>query len=68
MSKKHFIKLADIVREHNRLYPDDQFSENQLESLGDFCRSMNGSFMRDRWLGYIAGECGSSGGAIRKAS
>ena len=34
--------------------------------IADFCRSQNPRFNRDRWLDYIAGECGPNGGAVRK--
>ena len=28
----------------------------------DFCQRQNGNFKRDRWLSYIAGDCGPNGG------
>jgi hypothetical protein len=65
MSKKDFIALADAIREHNADYCDDQFTEAQIDSLANFCRSQNYHFMRDRWLSYIAGECGPNGGTIK---
>lgn len=58
MSKKNFIAFAD----HIRLSPVP-FSQEQIELLADFCKSQSGAFMRDRWLGYIAGENGPNGGA-----
>lgn len=72
MTKKHFIQLADAIREHNRLLSHitgggvDKFSQSHLDALADFCRSQNSAFMRERWMDYIAGECGPSGGAIKK--
>lgn len=66
MSKKHFIELANRIMEHNRLYPVDKFSQNQLATLAGFCARQNGNFLRDRWLGYIAGECGPGGGKPKK--
>ena len=33
-----------------------------LPVLADFCQAQNPNFKRDRWLGYIAGECGPYGG------
>ncbi len=65
MSKKDFIALADAIREHNQhLAPDDKrFEAGHLDTLADFCKSQNSNFMRDRWLSYIAGECGPNGGA-----
>jgi len=74
MSKRHFIALADVVRTLRPVYisahPDDQMRfAGQLDSwkamrnaLGDFCQQQNGNFNRDRWLAYIAGECGPNGG------
>ena len=66
MSKKHFIKLADAIREENM--HGHAFSEAQIECLAEFCRQQNYNFKRDRWIAYINGECGSNGGAIRKAA
>lgn len=66
MSKKHFIALADAIRAHNLMpiYPGQQwFSDDQIETLADFCQSQNGNFKRDRWIGYIKGENGPNGGA-----
>lgn len=55
MSKKDFIALADEIR-HDGLTPE------QLDSLASFCKRQNSNFMKDRWLGYIAGTNGPSGG------
>jgi hypothetical protein len=71
MTKKHFIELADAIRDHNRIANnrlkngDDSlapFTPEQLGTLAHFCRLQNSGFMRDRWLAYIAGECGKNGG------
>jgi hypothetical protein len=72
MSKKHFIALADVLREHNRIatmYLDSSgvpgvplFSPSQIHALADFCQAQNRQFNRERWLAYIAGECGPNGG------
>jgi hypothetical protein len=69
MSKKDFIALADEIQEHNRIaaHPANadrtqQFNADQLETLATFCKRQNPNFMRGRWLGYIAGECGKNGG------
>jgi hypothetical protein len=63
MTKKHFIALADAIREHNRLYSQygDGFTEIYLNTLADFCESQSLRFNRQRWLDYIAGECGPGG-------
>jgi hypothetical protein len=74
MLKKTFIALADAIREHNRainrMHHGDlsmhPFLSDQIETLADFCQSQNGQFNRERWLGYIAGENGPSGGAVKK--
>jgi len=66
MSKKDFIALADAIREYNAT-PENvhmPFDAYQLEHLADFCQSQNSRFMRDRWLGYIAGTNGKNGGKV----
>lgn len=64
MSKKDFVALADQIRYHNahepRKYP---FGPDQIQTLANFCQSQNPDFNRERWLGYIAGTNGPSGGA-----
>lgn len=67
MTKKHFIALADMIREHNNCAATkdgifDKFTEMQLIALAEFCRDSNPRFNRSRWLAYIAGECGPNGG------
>lgn len=66
MSKKDFIALADVIKEHNERDPfrNFAFSGDQIQVLADFCQSQNPNFDRDRWLGYIAGENGPNGGKI----
>jgi hypothetical protein len=69
MSKKDFIALADNIRSFNlgcaHLLPGQQFSELHLANLADFCRSQNPAFNRERWLGYIKGQNGPSGGKVK---
>ena len=66
MSKKHFIALADAIREHNRRHIRiNQFTEEHIETLAQFCRSQNYNFKDGRWRDYIAGECGPSGGSVK---
>jgi hypothetical protein len=36
------------------------------ELPADFCQSTNPRFNRERWLAYIAGECGPNDGTVRK--
>jgi hypothetical protein len=66
MSKKNFITLADMIREHNqKCEAPAYFTYSQLLAIADFCKSQNPNFMRERWLDYIAGNCGKNGGAIK---
>lgn len=67
MTKKHFIELADTIRIYNR-FASEPFTQRQIAELADFCKSQNCNFNRERWLDYIAGECGKNGGTIKKAS
>ncbi len=69
MTKKHFIALADAIREFNQYTLEgsktaNHFDTQQISVLADFCRSSNPNFNRERWLSYIAGECGPNGGTI----
>jgi hypothetical protein len=64
MSKKHFIALADAIRIHNNVFGafGERFTSQQIELLADFCKQQNPNFNRERWISYIAGECGPNGG------
>jgi hypothetical protein len=70
MSKKHFIELADMIREHNNRNPFNrqEFTPDQIATLAEFCKSQNSAFMRDRWIAYINGECGKNGGKVKVAA
>ena len=67
MTKKHFIELADKVARHNRYANelDTKFTTEQINVLASFCAEMNPRFNRQRWLDYIAGKCGPSGGKLK---
>ena len=71
MTKKHFIALADALKrntpdpESNALEDEQPFFQNIVNDIADFCQSQNPQFNRERWLDYIAGKCGSNGGAIK---
>ena len=65
MSKKDFIALADIIRKVNADDSATPFTDFQIDELADFCQSQNPNFDRYRWLDYIAGRCGPSGGAVK---
>lgn len=71
MSKKHFIALADALR---RSKPElslgcaDSISRlaqwnADVTAIADECKRENYAFNRQRWLGYINGDNGPSGGA-----
>lgn len=62
MTKKHFIALADAIKNMAKGY---EFEEHHLKVLADFCEETNPRFNRSRWLGYIKGECGKNGGRIK---
>ncbi len=66
MTKKHFIALADAIREHNKLTVVKPFDKDQLDTLGMTLRSINPNFKHERWLGYIAGTNGKNGGKVTK--
>lgn len=68
MNKKQFIALANAIREHNARESNNstRFSNAAIETLADFCKQQNSNFKRERWLSFIAGECGPNGGSIKK--
>lgn len=82
MSKKDFIALAEMVKATqpdmgipvSLSTPQAHAEKNGAQAqwlkmrdeLADFCRSQNYAFDRSRWLGYIAGENGPSGGKVKK--
>ena len=67
MRKKDFIALADHLREFFETNAGKEMDVNThsvlLNHLIWFCQHQNGNFKKERWLAYIAGECGPSGGA-----
>lgn len=60
IAKKEFIRLAEYLRDTDGYC--EPFTERQLEHLANFCHEQNPRFMRERWLDYIKGEGGPSGG------
>jgi hypothetical protein len=68
MSKKDFIALADMIRTYNAYNANKPFDRDHLAALAIFCQKQNSNFKMQRWLDYIAGECGPNGGAIKKAA
>jgi hypothetical protein len=69
MTKKHFIALADAIRDHNgyseRCGDGPAFTEHHLDTLAGFLRDQNPAFNQDRWMGYIKGINGPNGGAVK---
>jgi hypothetical protein len=81
MTKKHFIDLANRMREledQYALYAEDIANEEGGECnirylplvevrrmLTAFCKAHNPAFKRTLWLEYLSGRCGPSGGRIR---
>ena len=66
MTKKHFIALADVMRDAqpNGSQPNMLIQwRRDCEALADFCQQQNPNFMRERWFAYLAGECGPNGGS-----
>ena len=64
MSKKDFIALADHIIVANRS-EYCRFSSANLTTLANFCQEQNPNFKRERWFGYIDGDCGKSGGKVK---
>lgn len=71
MSKRHFIALADVLRE---LKPKDDLETNgiwqrteqwraTIDKIADFCSRESPRFKKSRWLNYINGISGPNGGA-----
>lgn len=69
MTKKHFIALADVLRElkpvqlscdktsstyQQRIGAIEQWRDT-CEALQNFCEKQNPAFDRDKWLNYICG-------------
>lgn len=83
MHKKHFIALAQELKTlRGELKVMDQtawlegYPKARVEILDSiviprlaaFCQAQNPQFDRERWLGYIAGENGPSGGKVKVAA
>ena len=74
MTKQHFIALADAIRAYNaQAFPAGtniasplEFTHTQIQTLADFCAAQNPAFNRDRWLAYVAGQCGPNGGTVKR--
>ena len=67
MTKKHFIALADTIKDFQSCAVKGQatpFKQVHIDLLAGFCESQNPRFNRDRWLGYITGTNGKNGGKV----
>jgi hypothetical protein len=67
MTKQHCIALADALRETR---PAEHWDANKrlqwqmdVDAIASVCARANSRFNRERWLGYIRGECGPNGGS-----
>jgi hypothetical protein len=61
MTERDLVALADALRIHNRSADGrTEFTPDHLRVLADFCASQVSNFNRERWIDYIAGECGQS--------
>lgn len=79
MSKKHFIELALMVRNCKpdpERHPTERVNANlyrgKIEQwatmraeLARFCKSQNSRFNQQRWIDFIDGVCGPSGGPVK---
>ena len=68
MSKRDFIALADALKAvrplHNPVFLTGW--EVAVLAAADAFATQYPRFNRSRWLAYIAGECGPSGGTVKK--
>ncbi len=71
MTKKHFIALADAIRQLG--YPpngvpnnhEDRLTYTQIEFLADFFAAQFPAFCRERWIAYITGAKTSTTGKTK---
>lgn len=68
MHKKDYIMLANAIREYNHVdaghFGGTPFTPDQLNSLCMCLSQDNDRFIADRWIDYINGKCGPSGGKV----
>ena len=72
MTKKHFIALADAFRSTRHSYTAsrptvdgcDQWVAD-MYAVARVCADANPRFNKQRWIGYIFGECGPNGGKLK---
>jgi hypothetical protein len=70
MTKKHCIALADALRHRkpDKNWDPDKMVQWELDvkALADVCAHFNNQLYHTRWMSYIVGECGPSGGTVKK--
>jgi hypothetical protein len=66
MSKKDFIALADALNESRPMFDAVRTKQwaQDVGTIRQVCAKANPQFNSERWLGYIAGTNGPSGGKI----
>ncbi len=64
MTKKHFIAMADMVR-NARKYNPTGWRNGEIRELVEFFRSQNPRFNSGLWLDYMEGKCGPNGGKLK---
>lgn len=62
MTKKHFIALADALRQYRK---NGTLPDVIVNVLGSFCQEVNPRFKMERWIEYLDGKCGPNGGKIK---
>lgn len=66
MTKKHFIALADMIKQaQDTPY---YFNDQQIMLIANLCSAENAMFNRERWYDYIEGVCGKSGGKVKQTA
>ncbi len=65
MSKKDFVALGTMCKES---LGQSEMSTAAIIRIADFCQKQNPQFMRERWLDFVAGNCGPNGGAIKQGA
>jgi len=67
VTKKHFIELADQLKltKPTEQYRPAEFEqwESDCKAVANACHASNSAFNRTRWIDYVNGKCGPSGGA-----
>lgn len=68
MTKQDFIALADTLRAER---PNMNWNKNKhvqwsldCHAVARVCQQQSGRFNKERWWGYLRGECGPNGGKI----